>query len=195
MRLLTLAAAAAILVTSALGAGTARAEAMATGGRTSQPLGHWELCQSHPRDCTERTRRTDPVRANPDVIAVLRAVNDRVNGAVIGVTDWQQHGVEERWSYPARYGDCEDYVLAKRRMLMEYGFKAGDLLITVVTRPEGDGHAVLSVRTDRGEFVLDNIDRRVRHWTDTRYTYVKRQSERHAGTWVSIHDGRRVAMR
>ena len=86
-------------------------------------------------------------------------------------------------------------MLAKRRMLMEYGFQAGDLLITVVTRPEGDGHAVLSVRTSEGEYVLDNIETRVRHWTDTRYTYVKRQSEQHAGTWVDIHDGRRLAMR
>ena len=195
MRLLTLLAAAAITLTSALGAGVARAESMRIGGRTSQPLGHWELCQSHPIDCTERTGRSAPVRANGDVMAVLRAVNDRVNRSVVGITDWDHHGVEERWSYPTRFGDCEDYVLAKRRMLMEYGFKAGDLLITVVTRPEGDGHAVLSVRTDRGEFVLDNVETRVKHWTETRYTYVKRQSERHAGTWVAIHDGRRVAMR
>ena len=175
--------------------GAAAAETMRTGGRTSQPVGHWELCQVHPIDCTERTESGAPVRATTDVMAVLRAVNDRINGAVVGITDWEQHGVEERWSYPTRFGDCEDYVLAKRRMLMEYGFRAGDLLITVVTRPEGDGHAVLSVRTDRGEYILDNIDGQVRHWTQTSYSYVKRQSERHAGTWVSIEDARRIAMR
>lgn len=195
MRLPTLFAAAAISLMSGLATGTAQAESMRTGSRTSQPLGHWELCQTNPIDCTERTRRSDPVRANPDVMNVLRAVNDRVNRTVTGITDWEQHGVEERWSYPTRYGDCEDYVLAKRRMLKEYGFEAGDLLITVVTQPDGSGHAVLSVRTDRGELVLDNIDGRVRHWTETPYTYVKRQSERHAGTWVDINDGRSVAMR
>ena len=176
-------------------ASDARAESMVTGARTSQPLGHWELCQSYPRECTERTRRSRPVQANGDVMAVLRAVNDRVNRSVIGITDWDHHGVEERWSYPGNYGDCEDYVLAKRRMLMEYGFKAGDLLITVAIQPDGSGHAVLSVRTDRGEFILDNVERQVLHWTQTRLRYVKRQSERHAGTWIDIHDGRRVAMR
>ena len=191
MRLSTLLAATVI----ALSAGTAHAKSMQTGARTTQPLGHWELCQAHPIDCTERTRRSAPVRANSDVLEVLRAVNDRVNRSIVGITDWDHHGVEERWSYPTRYGDCEDYVLAKRRMLMEYGFQAGDLLITVVTQPDGAGHAVLSVRTDRGEFVLDNVERRVLHWTHTEYRYVKRQSERHAGTWVAIHDGRRLAMR
>ena len=186
---------AAIATATTLGATGASAESMATGGRTSQPLGHWELCQSYPRDCTERTSRADPVRATSDVMAVLDAVNDRVNRSVIGITDWDHHGVEERWSYPGNYGDCEDYVLAKRRMLMEYGFKAGDLLITVAIQPDGSGHAVLSVRTDRGEFILDNVERRVLHWTDTELRFVKRQSERHAGTWVDIHDGRRLAMR
>ena len=193
MRLATFVAA--VLAAFTFTASAAHAEAMRTGGRTSQPLGHWELCQSHPRDCTERTRRAAPVRATADVLNVLSAVNDRVNDSVIGLTDWDQHGVEERWSYPGAFGDCEDYVLAKRRMLMEYGFQAGDLLITVVTQRNGEGHAVLSVRTDHGEYVLDNIDRRVMHWTQTDYGYVKRQSEHHAGTWVSIRDTRRLAMR
>ena len=191
MRIAAFIAAAAI----ALFATDVRAESMQTGGRTTQPMGHWELCQSHPRDCTERTRRSAPVRATADVMAVLATVNDRVNRSVIGITDWDHHGVEERWSYPGKYGDCEDYVLAKRRMLMEYGFRAGDLLITVAIQQDGSGHAVLSVRTDQGEFVLDNVERRVLHWRQTDLRFVKRQSERHAGTWVDIRDGRRIAMR
>ena len=191
MRIAAFIAAAAI----ALFATDVRAESMQTGSRTTQPMGHWELCQSHPRDCTERTRRSAPVRATADVMAVLATVNDRVNRSVIGITDWDHHGVEERWSYPGKYGDCEDYVLAKRRMLMEYGFKAGDLLITVAIQQDGSGHAVLSVRTDQGEFVLDNVERRVLHWRQTDLRFVKRQSERHAGTWVDIRDGRRIAMR
>ena len=193
MRFAAILAAAAAAFTFATA--SANAESMVTGGRSSQPIGHWELCQSHPRDCTERTRRSEPVRATADVMAVLEAVNDRVNRSVIGITDWDHHGVEERWSYPGNYGDCEDYVLAKRRMLMEYGFKAGDLLITVAIQPDGSGHAVLSVRTDRGEFILDNVERQVLHWTQTDLRYVKRQSETHAGTWVDIHDGRQLAMR
>ena len=192
MRLATIAfAALALFATTA-----AEAASMQTGGRTSQPRGHWELCQERPVECTARTRNSRTVSMNGDVMQVLRMVNDRVNRAVYPMTDMQQHGTVERWSYPGAYGDCEDYVLAKRHLLLGYGFKPGDLLITVVEQANGEGHAVLSVRTDKGEYVLDNIDRSVRHWTDTSYLYVKRQSTRHAGTWVDIKDRRvRVAMR
>ena len=48
------------------------------------------------------------------------------------------------------------------------------------------GHAVLTVRTNRGDFVLDNLTTKVMLWKDTPYTYLKRQSARHAGHWVSI---------
>jgi len=49
---------------------------------------------------------------------------------------------------------------------------------------------VLTVRTSRGEFILDNLEPRVLAWADTEYSYLKRQSERNSGTWVTINDGR-----
>ena len=175
---------------------TANAVNMPVGGRTSQPLGHWQLCRTLPEECRTRSRATTPVRLTGDVLRLLREVNDRFNTEVTPITDWDHHGVEERWSYPTTLGDCEDYVLAKRRELMRRGFRPSDLLITVVLQPNGEGHAVLSVRTSQGEFILDNIDPKVRHWTRTNYDYVKRQSVRHTGTWVSIRDNRaRLAMR
>jgi predicted transglutaminase-like cysteine proteinase len=58
----------------------------------------------------------------------------------------------------------------------------------VVRQANGDGHAVLTVRTDRGDFILDNIQRRILLWTKTDYHYLKRQSELNAGRWVSIED-------
>ena len=174
---------------------TANAVNMPVGGRTSQPLGHWQLCRTLPEECRTRSRTTTPVRLTGDVLRLLREVNDRFNTEVTRA-DWDHHGVEERWSYPTTLGDCEDYVLAKRRELMRRGFRPSDLLITVVLQPNGEGHAVLSVRTSQGEFILDNIDPKVRHWTRTNYDYVKRQSVRHTGTWVSIRNNRaRLAMR
>ena len=184
-------------VAASLGFGsTANAYDMRTGGRASQPIGHWELCRSIPAECSTRTRRRSAVALTPKVMGVLQRVNAEVNRRVRPMTDWAHHGVEERWSYPAGIGDCEDYVLAKRRALMRHGFAAGGLLVTVVKQPNGEGHAVLSVRTNRGEYILDNVDQRVRHWSETPYRYVKRQSTRHAGTWVTIRDRRsRLAMR
>ena len=77
------------------------------------------------------------------------------------MTDLEHWGVVEKWSYPEDgYGDCEDYVLLKRRMLMQSGWPREALLITVVRDRKGDGHAVLTVKTDKGEYILDNQDER-----------------------------------
>ena len=87
-------------------------------------------------------------------------------------------------------GDCEDLVLLKRRDLIDKGWPTGALLITVVRQPNGDGHAVLTVLTDRGDLVLDNLEPRVLVWSDTDYEYVKRQSEFDSGQWMGIDDAR-----
>ena len=101
-------------------------------------------------------------------------------------SDIDIYGKEEVWTYPDQAGDCEDYVLLKRQLLINEGLSPSDLLITVVRKPDGEGHAVLTVRTNRGDFVLDNLTTKVMLWKDTPYTYLKRQSARHAGHWVSI---------
>ncbi len=98
------------------------------------------------------------------------------------------YGVPEFWTYPTTAGDCEDFVLLKRRDLIQKGWPPGALLITVVRQTNGDGHAVLTVATDRGDLVLDSLDPRIRLWSDTSYTYVKRQSEHDSGKWVAIED-------
>ncbi len=74
-------------------------------------------------------------------------------------------------------GDCEDYVLLKRRMLMQAGWPREALLITVVRDKKGDGHAVLTVKTDKGDFILDNQAENVLLWSETGYRFVKRQSQ------------------
>jgi predicted transglutaminase-like cysteine proteinase len=109
-------------------------------------------------------------------------------------TDMEMWGREELWSYPTSVGDCEDYVLEKRRMLLSLGVPAGNLLITVVRQPNGDGHAVLTVNTSLGDFVLDNLEPRVLAWKDTEYTFLKRQSSQNSGAWVSVNDGRSTAV-
>ena len=94
------------------------------------------------------------------------------------------------WVYPTESGDCEDFVLLKRRMLIDAGWPVGALLITVVRQKNGDGHAVLTVTTSRGDLVLDNLDPHISLWSGTGYRYLKRQSEYDSGEWVEIEDGR-----
>ncbi|AZO00069.1 transglutaminase [Mesorhizobium sp. M9A.F.Ca.ET.002.03.1.2] len=168
---------------------------MHTGSRTTQPVGHYELCQQIPRECNERTPKQAPVELTRKLWARIVSINNSVNSEIAPRTDMELWGKEEVWSYPSSgFGDCEDYALAKRRALMSIGVPAGDLLMTVARQPNGDGHAVLTVRTSLGEFILDNLETRVLSWTDTDYTYLKRQSSRNSGAWVTINDGRSDAV-
>ena len=119
----------------------------------------------------------------------LVRVNKWVNDSIAPMTDMDHWGVVEKWSYPDDgKGDCEDYVLLKRRMLMQAGWPREALLITVVRDKKGDGHAVLTVKTDKGDFVLDNQEEQVLLWSDTGYRFVKRQSQSNPNTWVSLGD-------
>lgn len=173
-----------------MGAAFAAPASMPTGARTSQPIGHYEFCQREPAECRVKSPKQAPVDLTRDLWSAIVEVNVTVNAAVTPRTDMEIWGREEVWSYPSAVGDCEDYVLEKRRRLMELGVPAGNLLITVVRQPNGDGHAVLTVRTSRGDYILDNLDERVLAWFQTPYTYLKRQSDRNSGAWVSINDGR-----
>ena len=65
-----------------------------------------------------------------------------------------------------------------------------NLLITVVRKRGGQGHAVLTVRTDKGDFILDNLTDAIRQWDQTGYAFLKRQSSDHPGSWVTIRERR-----
>jgi len=172
----------------------ASSDSMVTGGRTTQPIGHYGFCQREPQECQQKTSNTRPAELSRKLWAEMIGVNNAVNTKVTPQTDEETWGREEYWSYPDKVGDCEDYVLEKRRELMNYGIPASDLLITVVRQPNGDGHAVLTVRTSNGDYILDNLEPRVLAWRETVYTYLKRQSETNSGAWVSISDGHATAV-
>ncbi|MGI9406916.1 MAG: transglutaminase-like cysteine peptidase, partial [Hyphomicrobiaceae bacterium] len=90
----------------------------------------------------------------------------------------------------------EDYVLLKRRMLMQRGWPASALLITVVRDEFGDGHAILTARTTSGDFILDNRLDEVVAWHALPYDFIKRQSAVNPMYWVSLTPaaGPRMAM-
>ncbi|KAA0971245.1 transglutaminase-like cysteine peptidase [Aureimonas fodinaquatilis] len=158
-------------------------------GPTSQPIGHYVFCQSYPAQC-QANPSGNSVRFNDAVWNMLVEVNSAVNFAITARTDMEMHNVPELWSYPTTEGDCEDYALLKQHMLETAGLPRSALLITVVQQPNGEGHAVLTVRTTGGDFVLDNLDDRVLKWKETPYRYIKRQSEKHWGKWAAINDDR-----
>jgi len=159
---------------------------MQTGKLTSQPIGHYEFCKREAAECNIVSRDTRALSLNNNNWQLIQTVNLSANERIKPMTDMEIYGVEEYWAYPTTVGDCEDYVLLKQRELAKAGIPMTDLLITVVRKPDGEGHAVLTVRTDRGDFVLDNLTDEVLRWDETEYTYLKRQAANNTGRWVTI---------
>lgn len=192
---LIIAAAAAFAAVFSLGSASAFAPGgMRVIGEANPPIGHYEFCKAYASECVKTGGDAGPMALTETKWRTLLDVNYTANTKIIPMTDQEIFGVEERWSYPRTVGDCEDFVLLKRKMLMKKGFDASNLLITVVLQPNGQGHAVLTVRTDRGEFVLDNMRNKVLLWSDTEYTYLKRQASDNPGRWVKLQDGRAPAV-
>jgi len=158
---------------------------MLTFGATTMPVGYYEYCRRYRNECA-RAPEGAMIKLTELGWREIVSVNAEVNAAVAPLTDMQIFGVEERWEYPTRVGDCEDYALLKRRRLNELGYPLGALLLTVARDSKGGGHAVLTVVTDFGDFVLDNLEQKVLLWKDTEIYYLKRQSGEDPNRWVSL---------
>lgn len=171
-----------------LGASPVQAQSnVALGNATSPPIGWVQFCQENASECTNRTLKAATIQLTDANWRKIVKVNAAVNGEIAAITDLDQWGQPEVWSYPTTgKGDCEDYVLEKRRRLAEMGFPLNTLLITVVRDLKGDGHAVLTVKTDRGDFILDNQAGKILAWKETGYRFIKRQSDENPMRWVSL---------
>jgi predicted transglutaminase-like cysteine proteinase len=155
------------------------------------PAGWVEFCARQPGECAGTTTAPRNLALSPEAWKDLGRVNKWVNETIKPLTDLEHWGVVERWSYPdGGYGDCEDYVLLKRRMLIQSGWPREVLLVTVVRDKKEEGHAVLTVTTDKGDYVLDNQTEDILLWSETGYRFVKRQSQSNPNVWVSLGDPR-----
>src|SRR5271154_7438719 len=154
----------------AAGAAEERPMFISIGETARAPIGWVEFCIEYDPECkTKPSSPRDAVLSAP-ARKDLERINIWVNTHVKPMTDMDHWGVVERWNYPDDgYGDCEDYALQKRKMLMQAGWPREALLMTVVRDKNGDGHAILTVETDKGEFILDNQTDKVLLWTETGY--------------------------
>ena len=170
-------------------AGNERILYASLGDITRAPIGWVEFCTENPEDCRGRASKPRDIVMSQTAWRDLLQVNRWVNEAIKPMTDMDHWGVVEKWSLPSDgYGDCEDYVLLKRKMLIDAGWPREALLITVVRDNKGEGHAVLTVKSDKGEFILDNKNEKVVAWTETGYRFIKRQSQTDPDVWVSLGD-------
>jgi predicted transglutaminase-like cysteine proteinase len=175
------------LMMLALTVGSAQAAPLLVATGEAPPLPAWiAFCAEEPAEC--RTDRSEPetVASTPELLELIDAVNRYVNRTILPVTDKDHWGVIDNWGFPVEaMGDCEDIQLLKRRYLIEAGVPRRALPMTVVLDELGEGHAVLTVRTDREDLILDNKNNLVKRWDRTGYTFIKREGETATG-WVFL---------
>jgi len=177
----------ALLSTSGLAAGQTDLVHLHPGQSSSPPIGWVQFCRNNPGECTTSEVLARTVSLDQARWQELVRINLAFNRSIQPVTDQEQYGVMENWTYATTgRGDCEDYVLEKRRALIARGWPVSALLITVVLDKEGGGHAVLTVMTDRGEFVLDNQTDAIVPWSESGLTFIKRQSPSNESRWVDL---------
>ncbi len=159
------------------------------GGPTSVPYGWAEFCRRYAGECDSGPLTPVDINLTPKTIREIGRVSQWVNAHVKPVSDMEHWGVIDQWDYPSDgKGDCEDYALFKRKILIEEGFPRQALLMTVVKDEHNEGHSVLTIKTNSGEFVLDNMNDEVKPWNRTGYRFVKRQAQFDQNVWVQIGD-------
>ena len=131
-------------------------------------------------------RKPTSIELTPQVWKTIVSVNQRVNSSIKAVTDADHWGVVDIWGFPDDgRGDCEDFQLLKRRILAEGGLPRRAMRMTVVIDELGEGHAVLMVRTNRGDLRARQQDLVDPALGQTGYVYIKRESQDTIG-WVSL---------
>jgi predicted transglutaminase-like cysteine proteinase len=159
---------------------------------TRAPIGWVEFCAVNPGECATTPSAPRDIVLTTTALKDLVSINRYVNDTIKPMTDLDHWGTIEKWSYPDDgYGDCEDYALLKRRLLIRAGWPREALLLTVVRDRKDEGHAVLTVKTDRGELILDNQVEDVLPWFETGYRFMKRQSQSDPNVWLKLGESRR----
>ncbi len=157
----------------------------------SAPAGFSGLCSRYAWACSNSSKGR--ITAGKTMLSMAKSVNAQFNRSIAPQTDQQAYGRREYWTLPDRgVGDCEDYALAKQKALIEQGVPPNRLYLATVVGSPQDPHTVLVMRTDGGDYVLDNLSSRVKPWQATRYTFMKMQNSRDRRRWDTVLLGPRA---
>lgn len=146
---------------------------------SARPIAAWvDFCRDYAAECAFDRAEPARIALTPALWSQIMSVNRRVNQSIRAVTDQAHLGVPDRWDLAEDgIGDCEDIQLVKRRLLARAGLPRRAMRMTVVIDEQGEGHAVLAILTDRGDFILDNKSSAVLPWHQTGYVFIKRESQ------------------
>ncbi len=192
MRLVKIAIAAALSVITASSAAFA-IDSSTSGGVlplkavVSAPAGATGVCAAYAWACAPGNSNKALGAAEMELIS---QINRKANTRIRPVGDMQQYHVAEKWTLPtARGGDCEDYALYKKKALIEAGISPDRLLLASVLDRQGGSHAVLVLRADGADLVLDNLRGTIKRWDQTGYTFLRMQDPRNPQRWVATMAG------
>jgi len=150
-------------------------------------------------DLFQEVRRSEAtvLHYTPELWRHLENVNAEINALIKPRTDVEAFGIDDYWTLPLEdggkaEGNCKHYALEKRRVLTEGGMSEDALSLAIVRTPRGETHAVLIVATDRGDFVLDNLNREIVGWRDTGYAWLSRQTPGSPLRWAAVDLNGRV---
>jgi predicted transglutaminase-like cysteine proteinase len=164
------------------------AQVMSRAGRDARaPSGYLAFCDRNPEECRAHPDQPNKIQFTSALWSRLEEVNRVVNTTIKPEDDKEHYGVNEYWTVPVDgEGDCEDYVLAKRKMLVLLGVPEPALRITVVLDRGIVRHAVLTVVTDQGDYVLDSLKNEILTTDKADYVWVERQDPASRTGWVAL---------
>jgi predicted transglutaminase-like cysteine proteinase len=145
------------------------------------PIAFFRFCLSNQEQCSGSDTRSR-ITLTRDNWLKLQEVNDTVNARIR--PDASKGAFD--WSTETAHGNCNDYAVQKQKALFELGFPKSALALTTAQTQIGVGHLVVTVRTDRGDFVLDNLRTGIVAWNRTGYRWIARQSMANPRQWVSL---------
>lgn len=128
----------------------------------------------------------------PQVWALMYRLNGMVNRDIRMRSDDRQYSQVDYWAVESgpgvQYGDCEDYALTKRRLLIEAGIPPRVLSFGIVRTSWGELHAILIVKSEQGDLILDNLSADILRWNMTGYDWIKRQMPGDPFDWRRVND-------
>lgn len=169
-------------------AGPPKSSFAIVGEQTLVPYGWVDFCTRQPQECNQPALDAEVVRLTLQSWNALNQINKEANASIEPISNLEHWGtIADHWDYPTDgKGDCKIYALQKRRLLIEKGFPRQALLMTIVRDQDDQGHTILTVKTNRGDFILDNMTDEIRPWEASGYRFIKRQSQEDPNIWVAI---------
>ncbi len=154
----------------------------------SAPAGFRGVCARYAWACDRSSAAT--VHGAAAKLELANRVNRAINLRVREISDERQYKTAEHWALPTqRGGDCEDFALLKKLELQRAGIAPDRLLIATVLDRKRRAHAVLVLRTDEGDFVLDNLTSRIKPWDKTGYSFLRMQDPTAPSGWTAVMRG------